>query len=57
MEMVTRAFGGAERLGEMYEIQGLGVAPEKQGRGYATALMRAVLEKVRPTQSCCGTAG
>ena len=44
------AFGGKERLAEMYEIETMMVTPEKQGRGYATALMRMVLEQVRQSK-------
>ena len=40
------AFGSMDKLEEMYEIQNLGVTPEKQGRGYGTALVRAVLDMV-----------
>ncbi|KAH9915034.1 uncharacterized protein BXZ73DRAFT_106344 [Epithele typhae] len=42
-EIVKREFG--DRVEDMYEVQGLAVTPEKQGRGYATALMRTVLDK------------
>ena len=45
-EMATTAFGGTEKLAEMYEIETMMVAPEKQRRGYATALMNLALEKV-----------
>ena len=45
-EMATTAFGGTEKLTEMYEIETMMVAPEKQRRGYATALMNLALEKV-----------
>ena len=44
--LVVSAFGSEEKLSEMYEVQGLGVTPEKQGRGYGTALVRKVLDMV-----------
>ncbi|KAH9934444.1 uncharacterized protein BXZ73DRAFT_76935 [Epithele typhae] len=42
-EIIKREFG--DRVEDMYEVKGLAVTPEKQGRGYATALMRTVLDK------------
>ena len=44
--LVVGAFGSMDKLEEMYEIQNLGVTPEKQGRGYGTALVRTVLDMV-----------
>ena len=32
---------------DMFEIQGLGTVPDKQGHGYATALISVVHELVR----------
>ena len=46
--MITSAFGSPDRLDDMYEIQALAVSPDKQGRGYGTALVNTVLAKVRP---------
>ncbi|KAH9934445.1 uncharacterized protein BXZ73DRAFT_45696, partial [Epithele typhae] len=42
-EIIKREFG--DRVEDMYEVQGLAVTLEKQGRGYATALMRTILDK------------
>ncbi|KAI0832520.1 hypothetical protein BC628DRAFT_1310214 [Trametes gibbosa] len=40
--LVVDAFGST--VADMYEIQGLGTAPEVQGRGYASALVTAVTD-------------
>ncbi len=44
-ELLKAAFG--DNLEDMIEIHGLSTAPEKQGLGYASALMNVVGEMVR----------
>lgn len=46
--MTVSAFGSVEKTKDMYEIQGLCVAPQKQGRGYGTQLVRTMLDMVSP---------
>ena len=42
--MVKDAFG--EKVKDMYEVQALATAPEAQGRGYGSALVRTVTDMV-----------
>ena len=42
--MVKEAFG--DQMKDMYEIMALATAQESQGRGYGSALVKYVLEKI-----------
>lgn len=44
--MIKSALG--DRRGSMMELAGLATAPAKQGRGYATALVKELNNKARP---------
>lgn len=46
--MLISAFGTLDKVRDMYDVQGLGVSPEKHGRGYGTILMRVMLATVGP---------
>ena len=45
--MLKSVFG--ERVDQMMELSGLATSPAKQGRGYATALVRTLNDMVRST--------
>ncbi len=51
-ELVKDAFG--DRVKDMYEIMALATAQESQGRGYGSALVKHVLEKVTFGDCCFG---